>query len=259
MLFIHDATTLEINPWGLAGHPIIFSSLKIKVEEIASCLLRHAAGFAKANGFSRLDLTFPHDRPDNKQFRVLYESWGMKLVDETIILKRELADSEGSRENFPQNFEIKPLTEISQEKLYQSWCEMFESAQIRFFVNRTEEERIGFFKENFSFSEPLIEESSLAIISNDPEETIVGFSLVRPTHGEGNGQLWQLGIHPNYRRKGLGEKLLVLIMEKLQHQGFKTIGVGVDPENRPACELYRKHGLEKLFGIVEYSLRIREG
>jgi ribosomal protein S18 acetylase RimI-like enzyme len=259
MLFVHDATTIEINPWGLAGHPIIISNLKMKTEEIASFLLHHAADFARTQGFSRLDLTFPYDRPDNQQFRVLYESCGMKLVDETVILKCELANGEGSKVSLPQDLEIKPLTEISQEKLYQSWCEMFESAQIRFFVKRTEAERVGFFKESFSFSEPLIEDSSLVILSNDSEETIVGFSLVRPTHGEGNGQLWQFGIHPNYRRRGLGETFLALIMEKLQHQGFKTMGVGVDPENHPAFELYRKHGFEEIFGVVEYSLRIREG
>ncbi|MFX0117581.1 MAG: GNAT family N-acetyltransferase, partial [Candidatus Hodarchaeota archaeon] len=233
MLFIHDATTVEINPWGLAGHPIIIPNLKIKTEDVASSLLHHAADFAKTYGFSRLDLTFPCDRPDNQPFRVLYESCGMKLVDETVILKRELADGKRPKESLPKDIEIKPLTEISQEKLYESWCEMFESAQIRFFANRTEEERVGFFKESFSFSEPFIKDSSLAIISNDPEEAIVGFSLVRPTHGEGNGQLWQFGIHPNYRRRGLGEKLLVLVMEKLLRQGFKTIGVGVDPENHP--------------------------
>lgn len=254
LLFTHDSTTMEINPWALGGHPIVHPNMPS--EEIAPLLLRQAIDFAKKEGFSRVDLSFAHDRAGNEQFKVLYESYGLKLTDATVVLRCALSKLESSKNAIPEHFEIKPLSAINQEELFKSWHEIFETGKVRFFLNRTESERVALFDRTFDLTEPLIEDASLVIIRGDQEEAIVGFSLVRPTHGDGNGHLWEFGIRQNYRRKGLGEALLLRIMEKLVQQGFESMSVGVDPENRPAYELYRKHGFKEEFGIIEYALSI---
>ncbi|MFQ5979139.1 MAG: GNAT family N-acetyltransferase [Candidatus Heimdallarchaeota archaeon] len=254
LLFTHDSTTVEINPWGLGGHPIVHPNMSS--EEIAPLLLRQAIDFAKKEGFSRVDLNFPYDRSDNEQFKALYESYGMTLTDATLVLQCALPPLESSKTSFRQHFVIKPLSAINQEQLFKSWYEIFETGKVRHFLRRTESERAAFFKRMFDFSEPVIEEASLALTSDGPEESIVGFSLVKSTHGDGNGHLWEFGINANYRRKGLGEAFLLLIMEKLAQQDFQSMSVGVDPENRPAYELYRKHGFKEEFGIIEYALQI---
>lgn len=58
--------------------------------------------------------------------------------------------------------------------------------------------------------------------------------------------LFGLSIHQEYRKQGLGTKLLEYIIQWLKEEGFGKLELTVDPENELACYLYEsKFGFEK--------------
>ncbi|MHA2370738.1 MAG: GNAT family N-acetyltransferase [Candidatus Hodarchaeales archaeon] len=254
LVFIQNPTTIEINPWFLGGHPFAFQEKNGK--EIATELLIKATEFARNEGFTRIGLLFYRDHPWNNQFRALYESIGMKLADETVVMRRKLSSADHFDIKFPSEFKIKPLREIDQEELYKIWYEIFKTGQNRFFTGRTKEQRREFFNECFDPAASIIEEGSLAIVRADNSGEICGFSFSRPTHGEGNSHLGEFGISPQFRGKGLGKNFLRLIISQLAQLDLKTMSLGVDPENHAAYQLYQSQGFVEEFGIVEYALQL---
>lgn len=248
LLFIHDGKRAEINPWALNGHPLV--SPRKNFERVASKLIKQAIGYAKRQGLSRIELSFRRaGEPAQtcEKYKMLYESLGMRLMTETAIMRCVLAEFDFENAQIP--FEVKPLTDIDENELYRCYYQTFITGQDRFFFDQTDEERRVFFNQTFSRSEPFNEETSLVVIK---DQQIIGFSLVRPTHGEGNCHVWMFGIHPDYRRRGLGKSLLRLIMKSAQH-GFTTMSVACELSNLPALKLYRGQGFKEEFSKIEYS------
>ena len=58
-----------------------------------------------------------------------------------------------------------------------------------------------------------------------------------------------VGVHPEYRRRGIGTELLGSLVEHLKRQGCTAAYLGVSPKN-PAVRLYRKIGFGTHHGIV---------
>ena len=250
LLFMHDGRRAEINPWALNGHPLV--SPRKNLEQVASKLIKETIGYAERQGLARIELSFRRagERTQTcEKYKRLYESLGMRLTTETAIMRCVLAEFDFENAQIP--FEVKPLTDIDENELYQCYYQTFNTGQDHFFFDQTEEERRAFFNLTFSRSEPLNEETSLVVIK---DQQIIGFSLVRPTHGEGNCHLWMFGVHPDFRRRGLGKSLLQLIMKYAQH-GFRTMSVGCELTNLPAFELYRGQGFKEEFSKIEYSLK----
>ncbi len=81
-------------------------------------------------------------------------------------------------------------------------------------------------------------ESSIILVEGTK---IIGFTLVKPTHGEGNGDLWIMGVFPEYTGLQLGSKLLNHAIVALKKQGYKTMSLVVDSANEAALKLYEKY------------------
>jgi len=58
--------------------------------------------------------------------------------------------------------------------------------------------------------------------------------------------LVNLAVHPAFRRKGLGSKLLKYILEKAQNQGLDTISLEVRRFNLAAQKFYERFDFEKM-------------
>jgi GNAT superfamily N-acetyltransferase len=96
------------------------------------------------------------------------------------------------------------------------------------------------------------DELSLALVK---EGRIVGFSYTIPI-GEAHMHLDWMGIHPNYRRQGLGEFLLRLIQKRAAQDGMRTLSFSSDVGNTRAIALYRKTGLIEQEGEIKYALKL---
>jgi L-amino acid N-acyltransferase len=59
-------------------------------------------------------------------------------------------------------------------------------------------------------------------------------------------------IHPDYRGQGLGKKLLLLIIEKAQEQGYHTLIGGIDAENTASITLHQQLGFNHA-GTIKQS------
>ncbi len=173
-------------------------------------------------------------------------------------MRRELTKYETARAILPKFFEKKPLSKVDMDVLYSVWTRAFQAQHVRFIVNKSEKERKELFQRLFNPEDSRIEEASCFLTNSNKDGEIVGFSLVRPTHGEDNGHLWEFGISPDYQGRGFGKKLLQLTMNSCVGLGLKSMSLGVDPENKPAYELYTKLGFETEGGFTEYAFTVHQ-
>jgi len=64
-------------------------------------------------------------------------------------------------------------------------------------------------------------------------------------HGAKPSYIQNLYITPKHRRKGIAGRLLQEIIRSAENEGVLEIHVVTEFENKPAINLYRKHGLVK--------------
>jgi ribosomal-protein-alanine N-acetyltransferase len=81
---------------------------------------------------------------------------------------------------------------------------------------------------------------SVSLVACDPEDRVVGF-IIGYTSGRG-GAVYTLDVHPAYRKKGIGSKLVLALEEELRAQGARAIRLEAALENPEARELYHKAG-----------------
>jgi mycothiol synthase len=87
---------------------------------------------------------------------------------------------------------------------------------------------------------------------------IAGFSINR--YRMGIGWIRTLGVRRPWRKRGLGEALLLSTFGEFYRRGMKTIGLGVDAQNPTgATRLYQKVGMYAASEFVTYEKELRPG
>jgi len=76
------------------------------------------------------------------------------------------------------------------------------------------------------------------------QDKIIGYSGV--WHMVDEVHVGTIVSHPDFRRRGIGELLLVAIIKRAYLLLAKTVTLEVRPSNRPAQNLYTKYGFEVL-------------
>ncbi len=98
---------------------------------------------------------------------------------------------------------------------------------------------------------------SLWFIAWDGDE-IAGYSLCR--YRIGTGWVGSLGVRRPWRKRGLGEALLLHSFGEFYRRGMKTVGLGVDSQNPTgATRLYKKAGMYVAAEYVVYEKELRPG
>jgi mycothiol synthase len=98
---------------------------------------------------------------------------------------------------------------------------------------------------------------TLWMIAWDGDE-IAGFSQNR--YRGGIGWIGTLGVRRPWRKRGLGEALLLHSFAEFYKRGMKTIGLGVDAQNPTgATRLYQKVGMHAVSEFVFYEKELRVG
>lgn len=89
-------------------------------------------------------------------------------------------------------------------------------------------------------------------------DQIAGFSQNR--YRMGVGWIGTLGVRRPWRKRGLGEALLLQSFGEFYRRGMKTIGLGVDAQNPTgATRLYQKVGMYAASEFVTYEKELRAG
>ena len=98
---------------------------------------------------------------------------------------------------------------------------------------------------------------SLWFIAWDGDQ-IAGYSLCR--YRMGLGWVGTLGVRRAWRKRGLGEALLLHSFSEFYRRGMATIGLGVDAQNPTgATRLYKKAGMYVAAEYVIYEKELRPG
>ncbi len=71
-------------------------------------------------------------------------------------------------------------------------------------------------------------------------DRILGYIMARISGEE--GEILDLAVRPEERRRGIGRRLLTALREALRSDGVREMYLEVRESNRPAIELYRAHG-----------------
>ena len=103
------------------------------------------------------------------------------------------------------------------------------------------------------------------VYENNKIVGITGLYVDEFTQEKGVVWLGWFGVMPEYRRKGLGKKILELTIEMAKKKGFDTLRLYTLSTYIPACHLYNEvmdiceeYRLEKLENCLIYSLSLRE-
>jgi len=84
------------------------------------------------------------------------------------------------------------------------------------------------------------------VILASREGELIGYCWTRINIGEGasKGQIYMLGVDPDYRGRGIGKSLLLAGLSYLKSRGVAVVGLTVDSQNTAACALYESVGFE---------------
>lgn len=77
-----------------------------------------------------------------------------------------------------------------------------------------------------------------------PEDRVIGYIIL--WHLMEEVQISNFAIHPDFRRKGLGESVLYHVLKTIKKEGACDIFLEVRPSNRAARSLYKKLGFRPL-------------
>ena len=86
-----------------------------------------------------------------------------------------------------------------------------------------------------------IGEISIVTDAGDPQYTIPDRRLY----------VSRLIVRDEYRRQGIGKKLVAFIVRNAQQEGYRELSIGVDLDNYPALRLYAQMGFDRIVHIGE--------
>jgi mycothiol synthase len=172
----------------------------------------------------------------NEGYKPVRFSWRMEIT----------LDSAPPMPNFPEGIELRPFSMEQDRAVYEAHEEAFSDHWGH--TRGTYEE----WAHRFSERDP-----SLWFIAWDGGQ-IAGYSLCR--YRMGIGWVGTLGVRRAWRKRGLGEALLLHSFVELYKRGKNVIGLGVDAANPTgATRLYQKAGMHVASEYVIYEKELRPG
>ncbi len=181
-----------------------------------------------------------HELHKNEGYHPMRYHWRMEIV----------LDGPPVEPKFPEGVELRPFIKGEHDvKVWQAQNESFRDHWGSHDVTLEEWKRSRF---DDPESDP-----TLWPIAWDGDE-VAGFSLNR--YRMGIGWIRTLGVRRRWRKRGLGEALLLQSFGEFYKRGTKTIGLGVDAQNPSgATRLYQKVGMYAASQFVTYEKELRAG
>lgn len=74
--------------------------------------------------------------------------------------------------------------------------------------------------------------------------------------GEDTFYVHELDTHPDFRRQGIGQKLMQEVVKYAKQKGFYEAWVATETDNIPANNLYKKLSPSEVEASVTYSYKL---
>lgn len=106
------------------------------------------------------------------------------------------------------------------------------------------------------FEELLARNSVYTIVARNeltPKKIMAGFAMMEQVKGRANyGHLITIDIHPNFRRMGIGSKLLDRLHGRVKKRGLEKMILEVYANNTQARNFYDVHGYQAITTLSDY-------
>lgn len=220
-------------------------------EEIFNLLVSESIKHTQAIGRNRLEIFLmeltDEVRATYDRLRPLYESGGMRRGNEWSHMVCDLTSSTLKQPEIPNGFSLKPVVEVGNEKIWPCYNATFLASGDQRYLNQTEKQRRENFDDFFDRSKPIEKDASLLLYSG---EEIVGFMKINiySIGGFVNG----VGIHPDFRRRGLARLLMTSSIVRAAQNGMKDLALEVDIKNHRAITLYEQLGFIQTKGSISH-------
>ncbi len=244
-------TSGEIGRW----HPYV---LPIQdQDDIAMQLVEGMMNYARKSGMSRVEISFGDVTEETTGSYETYSKWYSKYdvtkYSEIAFMVFDINDPLLQQSELQDGVTIKKLAGVEIEGLYQCYYETFSSGQDRNFFDHDESQKRASFDRSFVDADNINEEISSVLMVDDK---LAGFALIRSRDNEEH--LDMLGIHPDYRRRGLGKYLILDVMKRVTKLDVDVVSIGVDSINSHALDLYKKVGFKTVTRIIVHSWKDEE-
>ena len=118
--------------------------------------------------------------------------------------------------------------------------------------------------EKLCFSDPWSENSVASELNNPLSlwlvalegERVAGYVGSQSVMGESD--MMNVTVHPDFRRQGIGEKLVLELVRELKGAGNRCLSLEVRASNEPAISLYQKLGFQQVGLRPKYYRNPRE-
>lgn len=224
-------------------------------------LLEEGVRLARERGVRRLTATlrYPHD-VENPWCGGLYEGLGFREIKPGLQLIMRL---NGGRYEPPLNLETLPCDDFSVREITSFVIKCFATAPEDIAVHGDDEnvsdpvaaERVIRFQRDGGVGHSPSELRKVALVDGEPAGFIRNFIPDDPYRPR-FGLIGQLGVFPEYRRRGIGLSLVMDSLNILKKQGCDYAYVGTPQSNHAAIRLYEKIGFRPIFKIRFYEKKV---
>ncbi|MHA2078860.1 MAG: GNAT family N-acetyltransferase [Candidatus Thorarchaeota archaeon] len=244
-LYVMSESMVYLDPW----NPLVLPGNNS--DELFQRLVKEAIKQTQSLGRTRLEVFLMKLTDDIRhnyhRVRPLYEAGGMRRGNEWTQMWCDLTSSTLKEPIFPDGFTLKRIVEVDNEEIWPTYNDTFLSSGDNRYLNQTETQRRENFDNFFDKSKPIEEDASLLLYDNDQ---VVGFMKINiyDIGGFVNG----IGIHPDYRRRGLARKLMTASLVRARENEMENVVLEVDIENRQAIALYEQLGFISKKGSISH-------
>jgi ribosomal protein S18 acetylase RimI-like enzyme len=232
-------------------HPLVLPGPSY--EEVFRLLVKESIKHTQAIGRDRLEVFLMRLTDENRatydRVGPLYESAGMRQGGEWSQMWRDLTKGDLEEPKIPEGFHLRKLSEVKNEDIWPCYNATFLSSEDERYLGQTEEQRRENFDEFFDRTKPIEEDGSILLYTGD---RIIGFMKINLGYFKDGGFINGVGIHPDFRRRGLARLLMTASMVRAAKNGMKHLVLEVDTVNHQAIALYEKLGFVKRRGSISH-------
>ena len=223
-----------------------------KERTVAETLIERCKEYARESALERLEIEYNRLVDSLRPLQLKHSEWYLACdfyrVTEEASMMANLEKVDAPWLDEPGGFELKPLSETDNEELRDCFFETYLNSKDGLFLDLSPKQQNVSFDWWFNRSRPFNDEASNVILK---DKELVAFVVVRP--GENEASIGPVGVHPEFRQKGLGKFLMITALNALKRQGIKKANLDVNLKNRAAYNLYSKLGFEELHTKIFYA------
>ncbi|NYJ21699.1 mycothiol synthase [Glaciibacter psychrotolerans] len=95
------------------------------------------------------------------------------------------------------------------------------------------------------------------LVARDPAGRMIGYNWLKIEPGQGTGEIYVIGIHPDAAGHGLGRLLMQRGLVRMAERGCTSASLYVEADNEGAVRLYRSLGFTDFTIDVRYERRLQ--